>query len=249
MALFRRRRHEGPDWVTDLPGASRTSRRFYQALIQQYLNVIKMHSATGSLVKAGTWDGVDMLAHLHDTKVKQAAFDVRGVDMMSPEVQAALRVGLNQFAEHYGVRGSLVRAWGAAKAFNQGFESEWQPSERNRFNWWAEQTIAFACILHPAKEGEPVVDGILLFDHVMYEFTPDSESQDQVRWGRRQVHDVDEPVSGATVLHLDQATGYSHADIASKTRVQRETPAGPVFTDPSRPLRRTKPRRDWGSVG
>ncbi|MGW2425581.1 hypothetical protein ACWC0C_41160 [Streptomyces sp. NPDC001709] len=213
--------------------------------------MIKMHPPTGSLVKAGTWDGVRQLAQLHDTRVKQAAFDVRGVDMLSPEVQAAIGIGLNQFAEYYGVRGSLVRAWGVTEILNKRFEAAWQPSERNRFQWqwWTEQTIAFACILHPANEGEPVIDGMLLFDHVTYEFTPDSEFQEQVHWDRRQVRDVDEPANGATVLHLAPATGYSHADIASTTLIVRETADGPVFTDPNQPLRRSKPRPNWGSVG
>lgn len=248
MALFRRRKHDGPDWITDLPDASRASRMFYQALIRRYLGVMKQYSSAGSLVQGGAWDGVRTLAQLHDVTVKHAARDVRGVDIMSPEVQAGLRIGLDQFAEYYGVRGSLVRAWGLATAFNERFESEWQPSKPHRF-WWAEQTVAFACVIHPSKEGEPVVDGLLLFDHVAYVFTPDCEPQEQVRWSRRQVRDADEPTRGATVLHLDPTIGYSQADIASKAWIGRETPAGPVFTDPNQPLRRSKPRRNWGSSG
>ncbi|MGW4983662.1 hypothetical protein [Streptomyces mirabilis] len=248
VALFRRRSSDGPDWVTDLPGASRAERRFYQTVIKGYLDMI---TVTGGvrLGQAGTWDEVQTLAIVHNNKVKQAAFDHRGVDITSPAVQAGLRIGLDQFAARYGVRGSLVRAWGFADAFNRGFKAQWQPSDRNRVYWWAEQPISFACILHPAKEGEALVDGLLLYDHVTYEFTPDSEHQEQVRWSRQQVHDVDEPMGNATTLHLDLATGYSRADIASEAWVERETPAGPVFTDPSKPQRRMKPRRNWGGVG
>ncbi|MER6428434.1 hypothetical protein ABT272_11880 [Streptomyces sp900105245] len=159
------------------------------------------------------------------------------VDVTHPEVQETLRIALDQYAAHYNVRGGLVRAWGAAKAFNERFSSDWQRSEQYRIGWWEERPIAFACILHPTKAGAPVVDGILLFDHVVYEFTPDASSQPQVHWNRSQVREVEQPQRGATALHLDPTTGYSRADVAGSTRVVLETPAGPLFTDPSKPRR------------
>ncbi|MGW4854795.1 hypothetical protein ACWEPZ_26570 [Streptomyces sp. NPDC004288] len=250
MALFRRRKNDGPDWVTDLPGASRIERKFHQALIRQYLGAMKIAQLQGAqLVQPGTWEGVATLAQLHNVNVKGAVRDTPGVDLLRPGVQSAIGIALDQFAGHYGVRGSLVRAWGTADALNRRFETAWHPSELNRFDWWADQSVAFACILHPLEEGAPVIDGLLLFDHTTYEFTPDSEAQEQVLWDRSKVSNVEDPVNRATVLHLDRAVGYSRADIASKARIQLETASGPVFSDTSTPQPRSKPRRNWGSLG
>ncbi|MGI5138778.1 hypothetical protein [Streptomyces sp. CA-106110] len=250
MGLFRRRGNDGPDWITDLPGASRATRRFYQELIREYLVRVRSFEAAGHTPgPAGTWDLVGDIASLHNSAVRVAEHRTGRVDVMHPEVQEALRIALDQYAAHYNVRGGLVRAWGVAKAFNERFASRWQRSEQYRIGWWEERPIAFACILHPTEEGEPVIDGILLFDHVGYEFTPDADTQPQVCWNRSQVREAEKPERGATALRLDPTTGYSRADIAGSARVILETPAGPLFTDPSKPLPRLRQRRNWGSVG
>jgi hypothetical protein len=76
----------------------------------------------------------------------------RGVDVVDPEVQDAIRIAMDQFAAYHGVRGSLIRVWGTAQLFNQRFASGWQRSELFRIAWWEERPIAFACILRP-REG------------------------------------------------------------------------------------------------
>ncbi|QDN85521.1 hypothetical protein FNV62_06425 [Streptomyces sp. RLB3-17] len=250
MALFRRRTSDGPDWITDLPGKSRTTRKFFQALVQEYLYWIqRSQGVTITSAPAGTWGQVDWLALAHKGCMNRVGRTIRGVNILAPEIQDAIRIATDQFAAHHGVRGSLVRVWAFAKPLNERFASGWQRSELFRIAWWEERPVAFACILHPAKEGEPLIDGVLIFDHVTYEFTPDAESQPQVVWHRRQVRDAEEPHLGATVLHLNRSTGYSRADIASSIPVILETQAGPLFTAHSRHTPRGRQRRDWGSVG
>lgn len=251
MALFRRRTSDGPDWITDLPGKSRTTRKFFQALVHEYLYEIQRSQGVSvTSAPEGTWGQVSWLALSHNSCVNRVGRKMRGLNMFDPEIQDAIRIAMDQFAAYCGVRGSLIRAWAFAKPLNERFASDWRRSELFRIAWWEERPIAFACILHPAKEGEPLIDGVLIFDHVTYEFTPDAEAEPQVVWHRRQVRDAEEPHLSATVLHLDRSTGNSHADIASSVPgLILETPAGPLFTAHSRPTPRGRQRRNWGSAG
>ncbi|WCD87831.1 hypothetical protein KPP03845_104232 [Streptomyces xanthophaeus] len=244
MALFSRRKSTGPDWITDLPGRRRTTRRFYQALVRRHLDVLR----TTQIAPAATWEQVAYVAIVHNNSVPIAGRNAGGVDLLDAEIQEAIRTALDQFAAQHGVRGSLVRAWGTAKLLNERIASGWERSS-TVIGWWQERPIAFACILHPIKEGEPLIDGLLIFDHAVYEFTPDSERLPQVHWSRMQVREAEEPVRGATTLHLDAATGYARADIASDAVIILQTMQGPLFTDPDMPVPKVKKRRNWGSAG
>ncbi|MFF4547272.1 hypothetical protein ACFY1J_24100 [Streptomyces sp. NPDC001406] len=245
MALFRRRTNDGPDWITDLPGKSRSTRKFFQALVQEYLyGIQRLQGSSVATPSTGSWSQVERLAIEHNGCLNRVGRKIRGVNVLDPEIMDAIRIAMDQFAAYYGVRGSLIRVWAFTKPFNERFASGWQPSELFRFAWWEERPIAFACILHPIQEGEPLIDGLLVFDHVKYEFTPDAKAEPQVVWGRRQVREAEEPKLGATVLHLNRSTGYSHADIASSVIVPWGTPAGPLFTAHSNPGPRGRQRRN-----
>ncbi|MGW3209056.1 hypothetical protein [Streptomyces sp. NPDC001135] len=250
MVLFRRRTNDGPDWITDLPGKSRTTRKFFKALVQEYLfEIQRWQRGRKTWPPVGTWSQVEDLAYAHNSCVKRVERTMRGLNIHDPEIQDAICIAMDQYAAYYGVRGSLIRVWGRAKPFNERFASDWQRSELFRIAWWEERPIAFTCILHRIKESEPLIDGLLIFDHVTYEFTPEAATQPQVVWRRRQVREAEEPSLGATVLHLDRSTGYSRADIASSTPLILETSAGPLFTAHSRPGPRGSQRRNRESAG
>ncbi|MFD7447033.1 hypothetical protein [Streptomyces sp. NPDC059909] len=91
------------------------------------------------------------------------------------------------------------------------------PADR-RALWWRNRPVAFACILHPAADGLPLVDGLLLYDGREYRFTPALDSQEQTSWDTSQVRAEDLDLTTA-VLHLDPSTGWHRADIACRTVV------------------------------
>ncbi|MFP1629965.1 hypothetical protein ACLB9X_33605 [Streptomyces sp. 5K101] len=91
------------------------------------------------------------------------------------------------------------------------------PADR-RILWWKDRPIAFACILHPAADGQPLVDGLLLYGGGQYQFTPALETREQTSWDKSKVRAEDRDPMTA-VLHLDPSTGWRRADIACRTVV------------------------------
>ncbi|MET7620543.1 hypothetical protein [Streptomyces sp. NPDC005408] len=216
MALFKRRSKGATAALsTTLPGLSGEARRFFQALVRHHQRTLDLLTLQGA-EPAATWNQVSTVAIAHDNQVKLALRDVGSrVNLLAPEVQRAIAAALEQFAGRLGVRGTLVQAWGTAKALNERFEASWQPGGK-RF-WWQEMPVGFACILHPAAEGQPVVDGILIFDHQRFEFTPAVDTEPQSSWTKSKVRKTEKVDPTTAVLHLDPATGWGRADIASRT--------------------------------
>jgi hypothetical protein len=98
--------------------------------------------------------------------------------------------------------------------------------------------VAFACILHPAAEGMPVVDGVLLFDHERFEFTPSLDSLPQTGWKKAQVRRAEKADHRSGALHLDPSTGWARADIANRHNAMPEDLFAPQ-----------NQKKMWGSTG
>ncbi|MBT2439931.1 hypothetical protein J7E93_07310 [Streptomyces sp. ISL-36] len=195
---------------------SRETRRFLRKLVEHHQNSVTLLAAQGAGPEA-TWDQVERTAALHDGAVRRTLRDLGPrADMLQPEIQRAITVALDQFAGALGVRGTLVQAWGTAIAMNKETQAG-SPADRRVF-WWKDRPIAFACILHPAAEGQPLVDGLLLYDGLRYQFTPALETLEQTSWDKCQVRAEDRAPMTA-VLHLDPSTGRRRADIACRTVV------------------------------
>ncbi len=180
-----------------------------------------MHEASARLLSAqglggdATWSLVDTVAVVHDNGVKRAALAVGPrLDVLDPEVQRAIRAALDQLAARFGLRGSLVQAWGVARAFNEEFKARSLPGPAAL--WWRQTPVAFACILHPVGEGLPVVDGVLLFDHEEFEFTPSLDELPWAGWKKAQVRKAERADTSSGVLYLDRSTGWDRADVANR---------------------------------
>lgn len=162
-----------------------------------------------------TWSLVDTVAVVHDNGVKRAAAAVgTRFDALDPEVQRAIRAALDQLAARFGLRGSLVQTWGVARAFNEEFKARSRPGSAAL--WWRQMPVAFACILYPVGEGQPVVDGVLLFDHEEFEFTPSLDELPRAGWKKAQVRKAEKVDPSSGVLYLDRSTGWDRADVANR---------------------------------
>ncbi|EFE79543.1 hypothetical protein K7395_00080 [Streptomyces filamentosus] len=236
MAFFKRRKEQAA-FNASLPGLGGEARRFYRALVDTHQDSARLLLAQG-VESSATWSMVNTVARTHAVGVKRTAAKAGPrLDLLDPEVQRAITAGLDQFAACLGLRGSLVQAWGAAKAVNERFQAGWQPGRTAL--WWQETPVAFACSLQPAAEGRPVVDGLLLFDHQQFEFTPSLETQPQAGWKKSQVRKaekVDYPRAG--VLHLDPTTGWACADVANEQNAMPDD----LFPE-------KKAKKMWGSTG
>ncbi|MBT2368884.1 hypothetical protein J7E88_27090 [Streptomyces sp. ISL-10] len=201
---------------TGLPGASGETRRFFRKLVEHHQDSVGLLAAQGA-VPAATWDRVERTAALHDGAVRRTLRDLGPrADVLRPEMQGGITVALDQFAAALGVRGTVVQAWGTAIAMNKETQAG-SPADRRVF-WWKDRPIAFACILHPAADGQPLVDGLLLYGGGQYRFTPALETQEQTSWDKSKVRAEDRDPMTA-VLHLDPSTGWRRADIACRTVV------------------------------
>ncbi|GGT54686.1 hypothetical protein GCM10010271_68190 [Streptomyces kurssanovii] len=193
---------------------SRETRRFFRKLVEHHQDSVSLLAAQGAGPEA-TWDRVERTAALHDGAVRRTLRDLGPrTDVLHPEMQRAITVALDRFAGALGVRGTLVQAWGTAIAMNNETQAG-SPAER-RILWWKDRPIAFACILHPAADGQPLVDGLLLHAGGQYQFTPALESQERASWDKSNVRAEDRDPMTA-VLHLDPSTGWRRADIACRT--------------------------------
>lgn len=213
MAFFKRRKNQTV-FSTSLPGLVGEGRRFYRALVGTHEASARLLSAQGVGGEA-TWRLVDTVATVHDNGVKRAASAVGPrLDVLDPEVQRAIGAALDQLAARFGLRGGLVQAWGVAGAFNEEFRARSRPGAAAL--WWRHEPVAFACILHPVGEGMPVVDGLLLFDHEQFEFTPSLDELPQAGWKKAQVRKAEKADHSSGVLYLDRSTGWARADVANR---------------------------------